>query len=427
MNPRSSTRVFIPVAPSETLNGTDTMQYQELETGITAARGFRAAGIHCGIKKAKKDLALVVSDLPAAAAGVFTQNKVAAAPVVVDREQLARSSTMRAIVVNSGNANAATGERGMRDAWSMINTAASALGVDQHEVLVSSTGVIGQFLPIEKIRAGIEEASRQLTPECHRSSAEAIMTTDTFAKEYAIRFPFKGVEVSIGGMSKGSGMIAPNMATMLAFVTTDALVSPAVLRHALKHASDRSFNRITVDGDTSTNDMVLLLANGAAGNEPLADLNDPSYAAFEAALEHVLVRLSTMIVRDGEGATKFVTITVNGAPTEGDAVAAARAIASSSLVKTAIHGEDANWGRILAAVGYSGIDFRPEDVEIFFGEVPILRKNYQIDFSEEAAKNVLVQKDITVTVELNHGGASATFWTCDLSKEYVAINANYRT
>ncbi len=427
MNRLPSAGIINPVALSETVNGTDTMQYQELETGITAARGFRAAGLHCGIKKAKKDLALVVSDLPAAAAGVFTQNKVAAAPVVVDREQLARSSTMRAIVVNSGNANAATGERGMRDAWSMINTAASALGVDQHEVLVSSTGVIGQFLPIEKIRAGIEEASRQLTPECHRSSAEAIMTTDTFAKEYAVRFPFKGVEVAIGGMSKGSGMIAPNMATMLAFVTTDASVSPAVLRHALKRASDRSFNRITVDGDTSTNDMVLLLANGAAGHEPLADLNDPSYAAFEAALEHVLVRLSTMIVRDGEGATKFITITVNGATTEQDAVAAARAIASSSLVKTAIHGEDANWGRILAAVGYSGIDFRPEDVEILFGDVPILRKNYEIDFSEEAAKNVLVQKDITIRVELNRGNASATFWTCDLSKEYVAINANYRT
>ena len=405
----------------------DMINYQETDSGITAARGFRAAGIHCGLKKVKKDLALVVSDSPAAAAGVFTQNVVAAAPVVVDREQLARSSVMRAIVVNSGNANAATGERGMRDAWAMVNTAAAALGVDQREVLVSSTGVIGQFLPIDTLRGGIEQASKQLSTECHLSSAEAIMTTDTFAKEYAIRFPLKGAEVAIGGMSKGSGMIAPNMATMLAFVTTDARVAPGVLRHALMGASDRSFNRITVDGDTSTNDMVLLLANGAAGNEPLNDLNDPAYPEFAAALEHVLVKLSKMIVKDGEGATKFVEITVSGAATEKDAVAAARAIANSSLVKTAIHGEDANWGRILAAIGYSGIEFRPEDVEIYFGDVSILGQNYRIEFSEEAAKKVLVQKEMTITVKLHRGEASATFWTCDLSKEYVAINANYRT
>jgi glutamate N-acetyltransferase/amino-acid N-acetyltransferase len=403
------------------------MTYHELETGITAARGYMAAGIHCGIKKAKKDLAIVLSEVPATAAGVFTRNIVAAAPVVVDKAQLSRTSSIRAIVVNSGNANAATGEQGFRDAWAMVTTAASALGVQDHEVLVSSTGVIGQYLPMEKIRAGIPEAASKLMRECHRSSAEAIMTTDTFPKEYAIEFSLKGRTVAIGGMSKGSGMIAPNMATMLAFVTTDARVSPAVLQHALRDANKRSFNRISVDGDTSTNDMAILLANGAAGTEGLNDLSDPDYPLFYNALEHVLVQLSKMIVRDGEGATKFVEINVTGAADETTAERAARAIANSNLVKTALHGEDANWGRILAAVGYSGIDFIPENVEIRLGSLPILRKNFQIEFSEEEAKGVLSQKDITITVNLNHGNASASFWTCDLSKEYVAINANYRT
>jgi glutamate N-acetyltransferase/amino-acid N-acetyltransferase len=403
------------------------MKYLRLETGITAARGYTAAGIHCGVKKTKKDLALLVSDVPASAAGVFTLNRVAAAPVVVDKMQLAGSSVMRAIVVNSGNANAATGKQGMEDAWAMIDAAASALHIQRDQILVSSTGVIGQYLPMEPILSGISKAATQLTRECHRSSAEAIMTTDTFAKEYAVRFPLKGAEVAIGGMAKGSGMIAPNMATMLAFVTTDAAVSPAVLQHALKVAADRSFNRISVDGDTSTNDMVLLLANGLSGSAPLESVNDPDYGQFYDALEHVLVELSKMIVKDGEGATKFVEIVVDTARSEDVAQRAARAIANSNLVKTAIHGEDANWGRILSAVGNSGIDFVPEDVEIRFGAVPILRKNFRIDFSEESAKAVLTKKEISVTVSLNQGSSSATFWTCDLSKEYVAINANYRT
>lgn len=403
------------------------MRFHTLENGITAARGFVAAGIHCGVKKAKKDLAILFSEVPAVAAGVFTKNIVAAAPVVVDKAQLSRSTSIRAIVVNSGNANAATGERGLRDAWSMVTTAASALGVKEYEVLVSSTGVIGQFLPAEKIRAGILDAATKLTKDCHRSSAEAIMTTDTFPKEYAIELVLKGSTIAIGGMAKGSGMIAPNMATMLAFITTDARISPAVLQHALKEASDRSFNRISVDGDTSTNDMVLFLANGAAGNPSLNDLSDPEYPEFYSALEHVLVQLSTMIVRDGEGATKFVEIRVTGAADEGTAEQAARSIANSNLVKTALHGEDANWGRILAAVGYSGIAFVPEHVEITLGVLPILRKNFQIDFSEEEAKAVLSKKDITISVNLNQGNASASFWTCDLSKDYITINANYRT
>ena len=395
--------------------------------GITAPEGFRAAGIHCGVKKSRKDLCLLVSDLPASGAVVLTTNKVQAAPVVVTREQMERSQAFRAIVVNSGNANACTGERGMSDAWAMVEATASALGIRRDEVLVSSTGVIGQFLPIAAITGGIHAAPASLSREGGGAAAEAIMTTDTFVKECALEFGCGGARVTMGGMAKGSGMIAPNMATMLAFVTTDAAVAPGVLRLALSRAADRSFNRISVDGDTSTNDMVAVLANGASGARTLTETAGADYEAFYSALERVLIALSKMIVRDGEGATKFIEITVTGAADEQCAVQAARAIANSNLVKTAIHGEDANWGRIIAAVGYSGIDFDPARVEISFGAVPILRQNYAIDFSEEDAKNVLSRKEITITVNLNQGAASASFWTCDLSKEYVAINANYRT
>lgn len=395
--------------------------------GVTAPKGFAAAGMHSGIKKAKKDLAIVYSQVPARAAGVFTTSKVQAAPVLVCKQQLKRSTAFHAIVINSGNANACTGERGLNDAWSMTESVARALNIGSEQVLVSSTGVIGQYLPMEKIGNGIARIVTTLSADGHQDAAEAIMTTDTFLKELAVRVNLDGVEVTLGGMAKGSGMIAPNMATMLAFITTDANVAPEVLSCALKRAADRSFNRITIDGDTSTNDMVLILANGMAGNMELNDPTSGAYQAFYDALEYLLVRLSKMIVLDGEGATKFVEIEVQGAATEETAVRAARAIANSSLVKTAINGEDANWGRILAALGYSGIDFNPAEVEILFGDVPILRRNYVIDFSEEAAKRVLSRKEITITVNLHQGMHVASFWTCDLSKEYVAINANYRT
>ena len=401
--------------------------FTEIPGGITAPKGFRAAGIHCGVKRAKKDLCLLVSDAPASGAVVLTTNRVQAAPVLVTREQMKGSHTFRAIVVNSGNANACTGDRGMNDARAMVAAAASALNVGAAEVLVSSTGVIGQFLPIETITAGIAQAAKSVSPLGGADAAEALMTTDTFVKECAVEFEFGGAPARIGGMAKGSGMIAPNMATMLAFITTDAAVAPDVLSTALGRAADRSFNRISVDGDTSTNDMVAVLANGASGAPPLVESTGPQYDRFYAALEHVLVVLSKMIVKDGEGATKFVEINVTGAADEASAVKAARAIANSSLVKTAIHGEDANWGRILAAVGYSGVDFDPSNVEISFGDVPILRRNYVIDFSEEDAKRVLSRSEITVNVSLNGGEGKASFWTCDLSKEYVAINANYRT
>ncbi len=401
--------------------------FREVAGGVTGPKGFRAAGIHCGVKKSRKDLCLLVSEDPAAGAVVLTTNKVQAAPVVLTREQVEHSRTFRAIVVNSGNANACTGDRGMDDARAMAGAAAEALHVGRGEVLVSSTGVIGQFLPIGTITKGIAAAAASLSQEGGTSAAEAIMTTDTFVKEYALEFECGGATVTMGGMAKGSGMIAPNMATMLAFVTTDAGVSPEVLQAALSRAADRSFNRISVDGDTSTNDMVAVLANGASGSRAILESRGPDFDRFYAALEQVLVVLSKMIVRDGEGATKFIEINVTGAVDEPSAVQAARAIANSSLVKTAINGEDANWGRILAAVGYSGIAFDPSRVEISFGQVPILRRNYVIDFSEEDAKTVLSRKEITINVNLNGGSGSASFWTCDLSKEYVAINANYRT
>ncbi len=399
----------------------------ECACGITGPKGFYAAGVHSGVKKVKKDLALVYSSAPAAAAGIFTMNKVPAAPVIVDKQLLLRSKTFRAIICNSGNANACTGERGLEDSWAMASLTAAALGVDKNEVFVSSTGVIGQYLPMDKVSSGITEAMSLLDADGHSAAAEAIMTTDKFPKELAVRVNIGGSEVTIGGMAKGSGMIAPNMATMLAFVTTDAAISQPLLQSTLKRAADRSFNRITVDGDTSTNDMVLVLANGLAANPLLEDEHDPLFAEFYEAFEHLLIKLCKMIVTDGEGATKFIEIHVAEAATEDAAVAAARAVANSNLVKTAINGEDANWGRILAAVGYSGIDFNPEDVEIFFDDVPILKKNYAIEFSETDAKRVLSQKEIRITVDLNQGNASASFWTCDLSKDYVAINANYRT
>jgi len=405
----------------------ETSMVQERSGGITAPRGFQAAGLHCGVKRAKKDLALLVSDVPAACGATFTQNRVPAAPVVVDKEQLLRSSYIRAVAVNSGNANACTGDRGMEDAKEMVRVTARAARVHESEVLVSSTGVIGQLLPMEKIVAGIIQSALRLSKEGGSAAAEAILTTDTFVKELAVQTTIDGIAVTLGGMAKGSGMIAPNMATMLAFVTSDAAVAPPLLKTALKKAVDKSFNRITVDGDTSTNDMVVVLANGLAGNSLLSSENDIGYDAFCEALEYLLVRLAKMIVVDGEGATKFVEITVAGAASDADAAKAAKSIATSNLVKTAIHGEDANWGRVLAAVGNAGIDFKPKETEIFFGPVPILRKNYQANFSEEEAKQVLSQKEIDIRVQLNGGPGVATFWTCDLSKDYVAINANYRT
>ncbi len=398
----------------------------ECPGGITAPLGFRAAGMYCGIRKIKKDIAMIVSDVPATVAGVFTLNKTQAAPVLVDKIQLKQSPVCSAIVVNSGNANACTGERGLNDAWEMVRSTAVALNVPEGRVMVSSTGVIGQYMPMEKVAPAINELARKLSKDGNADTAEAIMTTDTFPKEAAVKFTLGGKTITIGGVAKGSGMIAPNMATMLAFVTTDIALDQALLTKALQGANNRSFNRISVDGDMSTNDMVLVLANGMARNAKVTDHSE-EYQLFAAALEYVLIKLAKMIAKDGEGATKLIEIMVKGARSEEEAAQAARAVANSNLVKTAIHGADANWGRILCAVGYSGIDFNPDNTEISFGELPVLRRNYEIVLDEEKAKEMLVKDNVQIVVNLNQGNQFARFWTCDLTKEYVHINASYRS
>lgn len=400
--------------------------FEECTGGVTAAQGFVAGGLFCGIRKAKKDIAIIRSLTPAVTAAVFTLNKTQAAPIIVDKQQLASSHLCSAIVVNSGNANACTGEHGLKDAWTIVETTAKALALPKEQVLVSSTGVIGQYLPMEKILNGIQELAGKLSVEGHTDAAEAIMTTDTYMKEVAVRYKTENTTITIGGMAKGSGMIAPNMATMLAFVTTDAAIEPAALKQALATVNSRSFNRLTVDGDTSTNDMAVVMANGMANNTPLKEGTE-AYRHFVAALEHVFVHLAKMIARDGEGATKLIEVLVEGAKTEEEAVQAARAVANSNLVKTAIHGADANWGRILCAVGYSGIDFDPANVSIRFNTLPVLQPQYNIVLDEEAAKEILSKDHIVIGIDLHQGSASACFYTCDLSKEYVHINASYRS
>ncbi len=398
----------------------------EMKTGVTAPKGFTAAGIHCGIKKSKKDLALIYTKTPASAAAVFTLNKVQAAPVLISKEHLRQGKKFHAVIVNSGNANACTGEQGYKDAVLMAAKTAEVLKIKPEEVFVSSTGVIGETLPMDKITAGIDSIVNFLDEEDNLTSAEAILTTDTFTKTASECFEINGKIVTIGGISKGSGMIHPNMATMLAFITTDAAIENNTFQKVLKDVADQTFNRIVVDGDTSTNDMVIALANGESGIENILS-GSQEYKLFEEKLYAVLKKLSIDIVRDGEGATKLVEINVEGALSDKDAEKAARTIALSPLVKTAIHGEDANWGRILAAVGYSGIEFDPDKFEIIINNVPILEQNYKVSLPINEANQTLKSKEINLLVKLNVGQGKATVWTCDLSEEYVKINGSYRT
>lgn len=397
-----------------------------IDGGITAPRGYEASGVFCGIRKKKKDIAVIRSLRPANVAAVFTRSKTLAAPVIIDKATLKRSKLCSAIIINSGNANACTGERGMNDAETMVALTASLVGVPRDEALVASTGVIGQYLPMVKITAGIAQAVAELSSSGSKDAAEAIMTTDTFAKEYAVNVDIAGATITIGGIAKGSGMIAPNMATMLGFITTDASIDQVLAQDVFTQSVERTFNRISVDGDMSTNDMAALLANGMAQNNTIMPGTDEA-TLFANALEHVLITLAKMIARDGEGATKLIEVKVHGASTEKAAVMAARSVANSNLVKTAIHGEDANWGRVLAALGYSGVDLDPADIELAFNELPVLGKDYAILIDEDAAKQALADSTITLSINLNQGAASASFWTCDLSKEYVHINASYRS
>lgn len=384
-------------------------------------RGFRASGIHCGIKRERADLALLVSDVPASAAGVFTTNRVQAAPVRYTRRAVA-AGRAQAIVINSGNANACTGEPGLEDAAEMALLSAAALGLDRDLVLVASTGVIGVPLPMEAIRRGIPMAAVTLEAD-GTAAAEAIRTTDKFPKTAACRLEIGGVTVTIGGMAKGAGMIHPNLATTLCFLTTDAALPPAVLRGALQRAVAESFNSITVDGDTSTNDTVLLLANGQAGGAPIT--NGEALTRFTAGLTLVAAELAKMVVKDGEGATKLVEIRVDGALSNAEAHQAAMTVANSLLVKTALHGGEPNWGRILAALGRSGVEMAEETTDVFFGELAIVRGGLGVPGVWDAAAAALEQKEVTIGIRLGVGNGAARAWTSDLSEEYVRINGSY--
>ncbi|MBP1765307.1 MAG: argJ [Firmicutes bacterium] len=395
--------------------------------GITAPQGFTAAGVKAGIKKSgKEDVAVLYSSVPASVAAVFTTNTMAAAPVIVSRRAV-ENGQAQAVVVNSGCANASTGTQGLVDAQTMAHITASLLDIDDADVVVASTGIIGVNLPMGNIANGIKQAVGKLSRDGHADALQAIMTTDTQPKVCAYEVELDGKTVRIAGMAKGSGMIHPNMATMLGFVTTDAAISPAVLRQALKEAVALSFNMITVDGDTSTNDMVCVLANGLAENTEITTADSPQYNDFTAALRTVCTYLAQQIVRDGEGATKFIEITVQGAESFAMAKQAAMAVAKSPLVKTAFFGEDPNWGRILCAVGYSGVGADPEKTSLAIGKLTIVRSGMGTQVDEEALKKTMAEHDITVTIDLGMGSAAATVWTCDFSYEYVKINGEYHT
>jgi len=395
-------------------------------SGVTAAAGFMAGAAMAAIKKAdKRDVTVIYSTVPASAAGVFTLNKVKAAPVLLSIGRLA-SGKAQAVVVNSGNANACNGEQGMKDALAMAAEAAAVLNIPEEMVLVASTGVIGKKMPMDKVLPGVREAAGVVSPAGGSLAAQAIMTTDTYPKETQVRLQLGGKTVTIGGMAKGSGMIHPNMATLLGFITTDAAISGACLKQALRYAVERSFNMITVDGDTSTNDMVVIMANGMAGNEMIKDESE-DFRSFREALAQVCDKLAIDIARDGEGATKLIEVEVRNAGTEGDARLAARAVAGSSLVKAAIFGNDANWGRVICAAGYSGADFDPARVDIFLGDVQVAKDGGSLEFSEELALEALKGGTVKIMLDFKSGPFAATAWGCDLSYDYVKINADYRT
>ena len=404
----------------------------EKEGGVTAAAGFVAGGIHAGLKKGpdKKDLAIIYSKTPAAVGGVFTQNKFAAAPVNWCRQVVA-GGRAQAVVVNSGNANACTGAEGAANAAEMAAIGGRALGVAAEQVLVCSTGVIGVQLPMPVLREGIVNCAEQLSRESGaQAAAEAIMTTDLYRKECAVSYQYQGKTITLGGMAKGSGMIHPNMATMLCFITTDLQIAPDALQQAVKMAADASFNMVTVDGDTSTNDSMLVLANGQAGNAEVVAGGD-GFAQFVQALQLVAARLARLMAYDGEGATKLLDCQVSGAASAADARLAAKAVVGSSLVKSAFNGEDANWGRIICAAGYSGAEFEPAGVNLRLrsagGEIELMRQGSGLVFDEAAAKQILQEREIFILLDLGAGEFTARAWGCDLSHEYVSINADYRS
>ena len=388
-------------------------------------QGFKAAGIHAGIKKTKdKDLGMIVSDVPATVAGVFTKNQIKAAPVLLDMERI-QSGTCRAVIVNSGNANCCTGEQGMKDAIRMAKATADKLGVAEEMVLVSSTGVIGQALPVETIESNMPQLFDALSPDGFLDFAESIMTTDKIPKKLSRTVKVAGKSFSLTGIAKGAGMIRPDMATMLSYICTDVEAGSSILKELLTDAVNLSFNRITIDGDTSTNDTVLILANGTSG----LSLNDASVkAAFKNVLEEMLIELAKMVVKDGEGVTKLVEIKICGASSDNDAQKMADTVAHSNLVKTAFFGEDANWGRIIGALGRAGVDLNPDAIDIFFNDVMLVQNGLWCGAEKEAeATNVMKLPEFVVTVDVHLGEEQAVCWTCDFSIDYVKINADYRS
>ena len=395
--------------------------------GITAVPGIRASGVHGGLKSDnQKDVALIVADSPAVAAGVFTRNRVCAATVLLSREHL-KDPVAQAIVVNSGNANACTGEQGLDNARKMAALVGEQLNLESKNVLVSSTGVIGVQLPMDAIRKGIERAADTLCEDGGHDAAQAIMTTDTVPKEIAVEIEVGGEKVKIGGMTKGSGMIAPNMATMLAFLAADVNIAAAPLQEALRKSVNKSFNRVTVDTDRSTNDTVQILATGSARNSEITEASGDDFDAFYTALEFVCIELAKKIARDGEGATKMIEVVVKNAKSEAEAELAARATAESPLVKTAVFGKDANWGRIMMAVGKSEAQFDPYQVNVWLGDYQLVKAGMDSGFDEEKATQLFSEDTVVITIDLAAGDAEATMWTCDYSYDYIKINADYRT
>lgn len=412
------------------MHKTEIRDINTISGSIIAPQGFYAAGTHIGIKRKRKDLTLIKSEFPAAAAGVFTQNAIKAPPVLWNIEHI--NNKIKGIVVNSGIANSCTGKTGIKNSELMAQIYAECINADKNEILVSSTGVIGVQLPMDILEQGIKNLSPMLdrTEQSAENAALGILTTDKFKKEIAVELEIGGKNVKIGAIAKGSGMIHPNMATMLSFITTDADIDSNLLQKALKETTDDSYNMISVDGDTSTNDMVIVLANGKAGNIPVNSENE-DYYKFKKALEYVNLYLAKQIIMDGEGVTKFIEVVVKGAATKEDAKKIAKSIINSNLFKTAMFGTDANWGRIVCAAGYSGVKFDYTKSSVEFssqaGKFATLSCGEPVDFEEDAALRILKEREIQVIITLEEGDASAKAWGCDLSYEYVKINAEYRT
>ncbi len=399
----------------------------KIENGsIVTPQGFKASGLHCGVKRKRKDLGIVYCETPANAAAVYTLNVIQAAPLKVTKESLAEEGKIQAVVVNSGNANACTGKQGEQDAYTMRKVTAEKFSIPEHYVAVASTGIIGLEMPMDNILSGIERLTPKADAESAQKFNEAILTTDVVAKSTCYETTINGKKVTMAGAAKGSGMIEPNMATMLAFITTDAAIDSNSLQDALKKVTDKTFNCITVDGDTSTNDMVLVMANGKANNDALTP-SHPEWATFVDLLHKTCEDLAKMIAKDGEGATKLIEVEVSGAKNDQEAVKVAKSIVGSSLVKTAVYGSDANWGRIIAAIGYSGAAVHPDKINASIGPIQLLKNSQPADYSEEEATDYLQNEFVKISIDLQIGDGSGKAWGCDLTYDYVRINASYRS